>query len=37
MDIFIERINDPVEKRETEFVESKGIGHPDSICDALCE
>ncbi|MBN1544047.1 methionine adenosyltransferase [Candidatus Woesearchaeota archaeon] len=37
MDIFIERINDPVEKRETEFVESKGIGHPDSICDAVCE
>ncbi|MBU2561918.1 MAG: methionine adenosyltransferase [Nanoarchaeota archaeon] len=37
MEIFIERIKDPVEGREVEFVESKGIGHPDSICDAVCE
>lgn len=37
MNIFIEKIKDPVEKREVEFVESKGVGHPDSICDAVCE
>lgn len=27
----------PVGRRETEFVERKGIGHPDSICDAVME
>jgi S-adenosylmethionine synthetase len=37
MRIFIEKIKDPVEKREVEFVESKGVGHPDSICDSVCE
>lgn len=36
MKIFTEYCN-PVEGREVEFVESKGIGHPDSICDAVCE
>lgn len=28
---------DPVEKRETELVERKGLGHPDSICDGIAE
>jgi S-adenosylmethionine synthetase len=37
MQLFIERIKDPVEEQEVEFVESKGLGHPDSICDAVCE
>jgi S-adenosylmethionine synthetase len=37
MNIFIEKIKDPVEKQEVEFVESKGVGHPDSICDDVCE
>jgi len=27
----------PVEDREVEIVERKGLGHPDSICDALAE
>ena len=37
MQLSIERIKDPVEKQEVELVESKGIGHPDSICDSVCE
>ena len=37
MQIFIEKMKDPVEEQETEFVEVKGIGHPDSICDSVCE
>jgi S-adenosylmethionine synthetase len=37
MNIFIEKIKDPVEKQEAEFVEAKGTGHPDSICDSVCE
>ncbi len=28
---------DPVEKRDTELVERKGLGHPDSICDGIAE
>lgn len=28
---------DPSRKRETELVERKGIGHPDTICDGLAE
>lgn len=28
---------DPVSKRETELVERKGLGHPDSICDGIAE
>lgn len=28
---------DPVKSRETELVERKGIGHPDSICDGIAE
>ncbi len=36
MEVFIERMKDPVEGREVELVESKGLGHPDSICDAVC-
>ena len=27
----------PVSRREVEYVERKGIGHPDSICDAVME
>jgi S-adenosylmethionine synthetase len=27
----------PVEEREVEIVERKGIGHPDTICDLVCE
>ncbi|MBI5880584.1 hypothetical protein HZB90_00465 [archaeon] len=37
MQLFIEKIKDPVEEREVEFVESKGVGHPDTICDSVCE
>lgn len=28
---------DPVEKRETEMVERKGVGHPDSVADGISE
>jgi S-adenosylmethionine synthetase len=27
----------PVEDREIEIVERKGVGHPDTICDLVCE
>jgi hypothetical protein len=27
----------PVEEQRMEFVDRKGIGHPDSICDAIME
>jgi len=27
----------PVQEREVEIVERKGVGHPDTICDILCE
>ncbi|MBI3974896.1 MAG: methionine adenosyltransferase, partial [Armatimonadetes bacterium] len=27
----------PVDEREVEIVERKGVGHPDSICDAIME
>jgi len=37
MQIFIEKIKDPVESQAVEFVEAKGRGHPDSICDSVCE
>ena len=36
MEIAIEAIREPVEP-EVEIVERKGLGHPDSICDALVE
>jgi len=29
--------HDPITARSTEFVERKGIGHPDSICDGIAE
>ena len=32
-----ETAKDPVEKREIELVERKGLGHPDSICDGIAE
>lgn len=28
---------DPVQKKKTELVERKGLGHPDSICDGIAE
>ena len=28
---------DPIEERRAEFVERKGIGHPDTICDGIAE
>jgi S-adenosylmethionine synthetase len=37
MNISIDRTQDPVEKRDVELVERKGIGHPDSISDGLAE
>lgn len=36
--IFVEPLKQiPIEKQEVEFVERKGIGHPDSIADGLAE
>ncbi len=36
--IFVEELaNDPIELQGIEFVERKGIGHPDSIADGLAE
>jgi len=36
--IFIEELaNDPIEQQGIEFVERKGIGHPDSVADGLAE
>ena len=36
--IFIEELKQaPIEKQNVEFVERKGIGHPDSIADGLAE
>jgi S-adenosylmethionine synthetase len=36
--IVIEKSDEiPIEEREIEIVERKGIGHPDSICDAIAE
>ncbi len=38
MNVSIQHINSiPVEKQQTEIVERKGIGHPDSIADGLAE
>lgn len=38
MNFSIEKITeDPVEDKEVEIVERKGLGHPDSICDGLAE
>jgi len=36
--IFVENLaHTPIEKQETEIVERKGIGHPDSIADGVAE
>jgi S-adenosylmethionine synthetase len=36
--IVIEKIESlPIEEKEIEIVERKGIGHPDTICDLVCE
>ena len=38
MNVFVERITGtPVAEQRSEFVERKGIGHPDSICDNVME
>jgi S-adenosylmethionine synthetase len=38
MQLFIEKLNQkPVCKQKIEIVERKGIGHPDSLIDAICE
>ncbi len=38
MKIHIEKLNQtPVSKQKIEMVERKGIGHPDSLTDAICE
>jgi len=38
MNLSVQHINSiPVEKQQTEIVERKGIGHPDSIADGLAE
>jgi S-adenosylmethionine synthetase len=36
--IYVEKVDNlPVEEQPVELVERKGIGHPDSICDAIME
>jgi S-adenosylmethionine synthetase len=36
--ILVEQVpNLPMEEQPTELVERKGVGHPDSICDAIAE
>jgi S-adenosylmethionine synthetase len=37
MNIFIETKTKPIEEQMVEFVETKGLGHPDTICDSVCE
>ena len=38
MQLFVEKLNQkPVCKQKIEMVERKGIGHPDSLIDAICE
>ena len=38
MELVISRSEDPgPEAQRVEIVERKGLGHPDSICDALAE
>ncbi len=38
MRFVLESLNqDPIVRRRREFVEAKGIGHPDTMCDALVE
>jgi S-adenosylmethionine synthetase len=38
MKIFVEKLNQkPVSEQRIEMVERKGIGHPDSLTDAICE
>jgi S-adenosylmethionine synthetase len=36
--IIIEKIKEPyTEKKQVEVIERKGLGHPDTICDEICE
>lgn len=36
--IFVEQVpNLPMEEQPTELVERKGVGHPDSVCDAIMD
>ena len=38
LDISIEQVEkDPIKNTETEVVERKGLGHPDTICDSIAE
>jgi S-adenosylmethionine synthetase len=38
MEIVVEPLSGvPVAKHRVEYVERKGLGHPDSICDAMME
>ncbi|EHK00972.1 hypothetical protein HRED_10297 [Candidatus Haloredivivus sp. G17] len=38
LDISIEQVEkDPIKNTETEVVERKGLGHPDTICDNIAE
>ena len=35
--IVVEKSTRSIEQEEVELVEHKGLGHPDTICDAICE
>ena len=37
MRIVLERLKCPIAAQRVEFAERKGIGHPDFICDSICE
>lgn len=38
MDLVVESLaGEPIDTRQVEIVERKGLGHPDTICDALAE
>ena len=38
IDLTVEKVDeDPIENTETEVVERKGLGHPDTICDSIAE
>lgn len=36
-EIFVEKLKESFEEKEVEMVERKGLGHPDTICDLVCE
>ncbi|MBI5398715.1 hypothetical protein HZB03_04595, partial [Candidatus Woesearchaeota archaeon] len=37
MDVVIDRLKEDPRDASVEFVECKGHGHPDTICDLVCE